>query len=121
MFNAGASNGGWSLCFDKVPHQRLLEKLKKRGIRGKLLSVIGDWLSNRKQRVCIKGRWSGWISVWSGVPQGSVLGPLLFLIFINDLDEDINSHILKFADDTKIFKEIRNSADCSQLQANLDK
>jgi len=83
--------------------------------------IIGDWLRNRKQRVCIKGRWSSWISVWSGVPQGSVLGPLLFLIFINDLDEGINCKILKFADDTKIFKKVRNSTDCNQLQANLDK
>jgi len=85
------------------------------------LSVIGDWLRNTKQRVCIKGKWSSWISVCSGVPQGYVLGPLLFLIFINDLDEDITSNILKFADDTKIFKEVRNSTDCSQLQADLDK
>ena len=85
------------------------------------MSVIGNWLTNRKQRVCNKGRWSKWSTVWSGVPQGSVLGHLLFLIFINDLDEDINSNILKFADDTKIFKEVRCSTDCSQLQADLDK
>ena len=108
-------------AFDKVPHNRLLKKLRKHGIGGKLLNVIGNWLSNRTQRVCIKGRWSSWMSVWSGVPQGSVFGPLLFLIFINDLDEDINSNILKFADDTKIFKEIRSSIDCNQLQADLDK
>jgi len=56
-------------AFDKVPHKRLLEKLSKHGIRGKLLSVIGNWLSNGKQRVCIKGRWSKWITVWSGIPQ----------------------------------------------------
>ena len=71
--------------------------------------------------LCIKSKWSNWISVWSGVLQGSVLRPLLFLIFINDLDEDINSTILKFADDTKIFREVRNSTDCSQLSADLDK
>jgi len=69
----------------------------------------------------MKDRWLNWISVWSGVPQRSVLGPLLFFIFINDLDEDIISNILKFVDDTKIFKEVRNSTDYSQLQANLDK
>ena len=85
------------------------------------MSVIGNWLRKRKQRVCIKGKWSSWISVWSGVLQGSVLKPLLFLIFINNLDEDINSNILKFVNDTKIFKEVRNSTDCSQLQADLDK
>jgi len=60
---------------------------------------------------------------WStaGICRPTVLGPLLFLIFINDLDEDISSNILKFADDTKMFKEVRNSTDCSQLQADLDK
>jgi len=109
-------------AFDKVLHKRFLKKLKKTWYkRGKLLSVIGNWLSNMKQRVCMKDRWLNWFSVWSGVPQRSVLGPLLFFIFINDLDEDISSNMIKFVYDTKIFKEVRNSTDCSQLQANLDK
>jgi len=89
--------------FDKVPHQRLLEKLRKHGIKRKLLCTIGDRLRNRKQRVCIKGKWSNWGDVWSRVPQGSVLGPLLFLIFINDIEEYVHSQVFKFADDTKIF------------------
>ena len=63
------------------------------------------WLTNRSQRVCLEGNVSEWVEVINGVPQGSVLGPLLFLIYINDLDEDIRSLILKFADDTKIFKK----------------
>jgi len=67
-----------------------------------------------------KRRWSSWITVWSGVPQGSVLGPLLFMIFINDLDEGIRSHILTFADDTKVFQELRDVTDCSTLQSDLD-
>jgi len=112
---------GLAKTFDKVPHQRLLKKLRKHGIGGKLLSVIENWLKGRRQRVCIRGRWSSWITVWSGVPQGSVLGPLLFLIFINDLDEGIRSHILKFADDTKVFQELRDAAECNSLQSDLDK
>ena len=107
-------------AFDKVPHKRLLEKLKKHDISGNILNVIEDWLKDRRQRVCIKGRWSGWIRVWSGVPQGSGLGPVLFLMFINDLDQGIASNILKFADDTKIFKEVRDNTDSEALQRDLD-
>ena len=77
------------------PHKRLLEKLKKHGISGNILNVIEDWLKDRRQRVCIKGRWSGWIRIWSGVPHGSVLRPVLFLVFINDLDQGIASIVSK--------------------------
>jgi len=107
-------------AFDKVPHGRLLEKLRKHGIGGKLLGIIGDWLRNRRQRVCIKGKQSTWEEVWSGVPQGSVLGPLLFLIFINDLEENTSGNVLKFADDTKIFRQVRDVQDNISMQADLD-
>ena len=65
-------------AFDKVPHLILLEKLKKHGTGGKLLRTIGSWLSNRRQRVCVKGAQSKWHEVCSRVPQGSVLGPCYF-------------------------------------------
>ena len=83
--------------------------------------MIENWLQKRRQKVCIKGRGSSWITVCSGVPQGSVLGPLLFLIFMNDLEDEISSNVLKFADDTKIFRELKNNMDCSRLQSDLNK
>jgi len=107
-------------AFDKVPHQRLLYKLEKYGVGGKLLQWIKMWLTGRSQRVCLEGMASEWVEVISGVPQGSVLGPLLFLIYINDLDEGIKSLILKFADDTKIFRKIVSDEDSRQLQNDLD-
>jgi len=102
----------YAKAFDKVLHLRLLEKLQKHGINGKLLRVIGDWLRNRRQRVCIKGKQLSWEGVWSAVPQGSVLGPLSFLIFTNDLDDNTTGSILKFADDTKIFRQVRDTHEC---------
>jgi len=93
-------------AFDKVLHQRLLLKLRDHGIGDKVVNCISSWLSQRQQRVCINGEQSTWKPVWSGVPQGSVLGPVLFLIFINDIDLGIVNWILKFAGDAKIFSKI---------------
>ena len=88
-------------AFDKVPHQRLLIKLKTHGIGDGIIDWI-EWLTDRRQRVVVDGEVSNLKSVLSGVPQGSVLGPLLFLIYISDLDDNITSNVLKFADDTSV-------------------
>jgi len=80
-----------------------------------LYIYIAEWLRNRVQRVCLRGVVSSWLEVLSGVPQGSVLGPLIFLIFINDLDIDIKNLILKLADDTKLFGKIQDISDVQNL------
>ena len=94
-------------AFDKVNHQYLITKLANYGIEGKLLDWIKSFLKNRRQRVVMGESVSSWVPVSSGVPQGSVLGPLLFAIFINDLHEQIKSPCKMFADDTKIIGKIR--------------
>ena len=71
-----------------------------------MINWIQAWLTDRRQRVIVEGEISNWKPVFSGVPQGSVLGPILFLIFINDLDDDLSSKVLKFADDTKVFRTV---------------
>ena len=108
-------------AFDKVPHQRLLLKLKAHGIGNGMINWIEKWLIDRRQRVVVDGEVSKWKSVLSGVPQGSVLGPIVFLIYINDLDDDITSKVLKFADDTKVFRKIKSDADRQHLQDDLNK
>ena len=108
-------------AFDRVPHRLLLHKLEKYGIVGEVLRWIEGWLCGRRQRVVINGVESDWVEVFSGVPQGSVLGPVLFTVFINDLDGGILSRLLKFADDTKTFGKVRNGVEARILQEDLDR
>ena len=107
-------------AFDTVPHQRLVTRLKMVGVTGDLLEWIKDFLHNRMMRVIVNGESSHWSRVWSGIPQGSVLGPLLFLIFVNDLPNWITTNIKMFADDTKIWTKLVSSEDVNKLQNDLD-
>lgn len=107
-------------AFDTVCHSRLLLKLQRFGIAGSLLSWFSDYLSSRQQRVVINGISSSWQPVISGVPQGSVLGPILFILYINDLPQCINfSRVAMFADDSKCYNTIRSCVDSSNLQSDL--
>ena len=107
-------------AFDKVPHRRLLYKLRYYGIRGTTLEWITSWLSGRSQKVVLDGQASDPVPVLSGVPQGSVLGPVLFLIFINDLPDNIRSSVRLFADDCVLYRNINSPKDCEILQEDLN-
>ena len=108
-------------AFDTVPHQRLLFKIKKMGINGKIYAWIESFLMDRYQRVAVNQENSNWCKVKSGVPQGSVLGPILFILFVNDLPEVIEALCSIFADDTKVADEVSNIEDAERLQEDLKK
>ena len=111
----------FSKAFDTVPHRRLLGKLEAYGIKGSLLGWIKAFLSNRSQEVVVNGSKSAPSPVISGIPQGTVLGPVLFVVYINDLLDKISSDGLMFADDTKIYRKITTREDALQLQSDIDK
>ena len=110
----------FSKAFDSVPHNRLLLKLDHYGVRNKTHRWIANFLQHRKQRVVVGGEHSAWTDVLSGVPQGTVLGPLLFLAYINDLPLNIQSEMRLFADDCVMYRQIVNQFDHDQLQDDLD-
>ena len=111
----------FSKAFDKVNHSKLLWKLHQYGIRGTALAWIRAFLGNRSQTVVLEGEESSSVPVTSGVPQGSVLGPILFLVYINDLPDELSSQVRLFADDTAVYLTIGGADDGKVLQNDLDR
>ena len=110
----------FSKAFDSVPHTRLLIKLQAYGICGDLYNWLCNYLTERKQQVVLNGESCSWTTVTSGVPQGSVLGPLLFSLFVNDLPSIVRSPLVLFADDANIYHSIQSDEDYQLLQQDLD-
>ena len=108
-------------AFDKVSHERLLYKLEHMGVKGTILLWLSNFLNERKQRVKVNGSYSCWAEVTSGVPQGSVLGPLLFVAYINDLPSKLLSQCNLFADDSKIYNIVDNALNIQKLQDDINK
>ena len=109
-----------SKAFDKVWHDGLLFKLNQNGINRSLLKFSANYLHNRKQRVVLNGSYSDYSSIQSGVPQGSVLGPLIFLVYINDLERNIKFNIKFFADDHVFFIVKDPVTSANDLNHDLD-
>ena len=110
----------FSKALDKVSHQRLKQKLQFYGIRESTQHWIMAFLSDRKQRVVVDGASSSYSAAESGVPQGTVLGPRLFLIFINDINTNTSSKIRLFADDRLVYREINSPRDQLLLQQDIN-
>ena len=105
-------------AFDTVPHKRLISKLNSFNIRNDLINWIEAFITNTRQKVAVNGKESNWHKETSGIPQGSVLGPLLFVLYVNDLPDLTKSNTFLFADDN-IFRAITNKNDQDILQQDL--
>ena len=110
----------FSKAFDSVPHQRLIYKFQQLGISGNLLQWIKAFLIRRRQHVILRNGASSWRDVISGVPQGTILGPMFFLLFVNDMPDVVSSTAKMFADDTKLYRNIYSANDCKDLQEDLN-
>jgi len=108
-------------AFDTLPRRRLMKKLEAYGIKGGLLTWTGNFLSGRRQRVVVNGKLSMWAGILSGMPQTSVFEPILFVIFITDLPDDVTCTAKIFADDSGLFQGVSSHEDCLQFQDDLNR
>ena len=109
-------------AFDKVPHKRLLWKLENiGGLKGTLMKWMEDYLQGRQMWTVLRDQQSEWSEVTSRVPQVSMLAPIIFLIYINDMTDGLNSYVNLFADDAKLMRRVKDQRDCEELQGDLDK
>jgi retron-type reverse transcriptase len=111
----------FSKAFDRVPHDRLLKKISDSGVDTRVVVWVREFLLGRSQRVRVGGKVSDEVRVTSGLPQGSVLGPLLFLAYVNDIWRNIDSIIRLFADDCIIYRKVANKHDIDKSQTDLDR
>ena len=108
-------------AFDSVPHERPLMNMGSVEINSKTVDWVEDWLSSRKQRVVLRWTSSNWQPVTSCVSHSSVLGPLMFPIYINNIDEGMEGQIIKFANNTKLYRAMRSEQDADALQKDIEK
>ena len=106
-------------AFDKVTQRRLLKKMQQYGIKGKVLNCVKEFLTDRQQRVTVNGSKSSCINITSGIPQGSVLGPILFLIYVNDLPGAVAGLMKLFANDAKLYSTVENNQKVLALQTRV--